>query len=271
MATTLYGLVNALGDPSTIAAADVNKQSNVAELAYVVIAELLGRSGIVDSGDWNLSAGAGLSVDISAGRGVIGDAGSRMFARTTQSINLPSLTDASTCYVYKNRSSDNAFTDFTFNTTGTAPANTELVGTATTSGGAVTGVNSNPAGRRNLLQISSQNIQGGPLWVHRVDVPAGTTGNIDTVVSHKIRVVDVSLVKTTGAGGGAGTIQVLNGAAAISDAMSINVADQTVVRAATIDDANWEIAAGGTLRITRTRTASTNEACTVTVIGYRVA
>jgi len=104
-------------------------------------------------------------------------------------------------------------------------------------------------------------------------IPAGTTGDVDftTPAGVKIRVTDVHLEKTTAAGGGAGTIQVKNGASVISNAMSIDIADTTIARATTIDDAAHEIAAGGTLRVTRTRTASTDESCIVYVSGVRVA
>ena len=119
--------------------------------------------------------------------------------------------------------------------------------------------------------VADANVIGGLPVLHRVDVAAGVTGNVDTTLTHKTRVVDAWLVKTGAAGGGAGTIQVLNGAGAITDAMSINIADAAVARALTIDDAQHEIAAAGTLRVTRTRTTSTNEACVVYVLGVRVA
>jgi hypothetical protein len=117
---------------------------------------------------------------------------------------------------------------------------------------------------------ADKNVIGALPVLHRVDVAAGATGDVDTTLTHKTRVTEVWLVKKSAAGGGAGTIQVKNGASAITDAMSINVADQTVVRCTTIDDAQWEIAAAGTLRCTRTRTASTDETCTVYVLGLRV-
>ena len=119
--------------------------------------------------------------------------------------------------------------------------------------------------------VADANLIGGLPVVHRIDVAAGATGDVDTVLTHKTRVIDVWLVKQAAAGGGAGTIQVKNGATAITDAISINIADQTVARAGTIDDAQHEIAAAGTLKITRTRTASTDETCTVYVLGLRVA
>ncbi len=119
--------------------------------------------------------------------------------------------------------------------------------------------------------VADANVIGGLPVVFRIDVAAGVTGNVDVVSTYKVRVIDAWLVKRAAAGGGEGTIQVKNGANAITDAMSININDQAIARAASIDDAQHEIAAGGTLRITRTRTASTDETCTVYVLAVRVA
>lgn len=122
----------------------------------------------------------------------------------------------------------------------------------------------------NVAVNADSNVIGSIPVLHRIPIPAGTTGDVDTVLTHKTRITNVWLVKTAAAGGGAGTIQVKNGSSAVTDAMSINVNDQIIVRAASIDDAQHEIAAGGTLKITRTRTASTSEACIVYVLGVRV-
>lgn len=119
--------------------------------------------------------------------------------------------------------------------------------------------------------VASGDVVAGMKLVYVIAVPAGATGNVDTVLTHKVRVIDAHLVKRGGAGGGAGTLQLFNGATAVTDAMSINVGDNSVVAAATIDDAAWEVAAGGTLRITRTRTTSTNEQADVFVECVRVA
>ncbi len=119
--------------------------------------------------------------------------------------------------------------------------------------------------------VADASVIGGIPVLHKIAVAAGTTGDVDTVLTHKTHVTDVWLVKTAAAGGGAGTITVKNGATAITDAMSIDINDKAIARAATIDDAQQEIAAAGTLRITRTRTASSSEACIVYVLGVRVA
>ena len=119
--------------------------------------------------------------------------------------------------------------------------------------------------------VPNSNPIGGLLVTHILPVPAGATGNVDVTLTHKTLILDAWLVKEAAAGGGAGTVQLKNGSNAITDAMSIDVADQSVVRAATLDDANRIIAAGGTLRAARTRTASTDETCSLYVVGVRVA
>lgn len=122
-----------------------------------------------------------------------------------------------------------------------------------------------------LANVANANVIGGIPVVHRIDIADGVTADVDVVLTHKTRVIDAYLVKTGGAGGGSDTIQVKNGATAITNAMDINVADTTVVRAGTIDDAQHEIAAAGTLRITRTKASANNVACVVYVVGLRVA
>jgi hypothetical protein len=97
----------------------------------------------------------------------------------------------------------------------------------------------------------------------RVIIPAGPTGDVDVVVSAREEIVDVVLHKTGAAGGGAGTIQLVNPATggAITDVMSINVPPGTAVRPLDIDPTQNTIAAQGLLRFVRTRTASTDESC----------
>jgi len=122
---------------------------------------------------------------------------------------------------------------------------------------------------RQAAVVADSAVVGGIPVIHAVPVPAGATGDVDVTLTYQTRVAEVWLVKRNAAGGGAGTVQVKNAANAITNAMSIDVADQTVVRCGTIDDAYHTIAAAGTLRVTRTRTASTDETCLVYVLGYR--
>lgn len=113
---------------------------------------------------------------------------------------------------------------------------------------------------------------GGDLVVHFTTFADGATANNDIVVTSQIRVLDVVVVKTVGAGGAGDTVQVQTGAgAAISDVIDINDADTTISRAATIDDAAHTIAAGGTLRIRRVDGGGAgNDACIVYVLCMRV-
>lgn len=119
--------------------------------------------------------------------------------------------------------------------------------------------------------VADANVIGGIPVLHRIAVADGVTGDVDVTLTHKTLVTDVWLVKTGGAGGANDTIQVKHVGNAITDAMSINVADQAVVRAGTINDAQHEVAAGAVLRVTRTKVAAANVACVVYVLGVRVA
>lgn len=140
---------------------------------------------------------------------------------------------------------------------------TSNVNLTTTASGSLTGT--------QVSTVADANVIGGVPVIHRIDVADGATGDVDVTLTHKTRVINAWLVKTAGAGGASDTITVKNGSTAITDAMSINVADKVVVRAGTIDDAQHEIAAAGTLRITRTKASAANVACIVYVEGLRVA
>lgn len=117
--------------------------------------------------------------------------------------------------------------------------------------------------------IANANVIGGIPVLHRIDIAAGALADTDVVLTHKTRVIDAWLV-LRGAGVENTTLQVKNGATAITDAMAASGSDKAVVRAATLDDAQWEIAAGGTLRVT-SATGATQPDATVYVLGHRVA
>jgi hypothetical protein len=117
--------------------------------------------------------------------------------------------------------------------------------------------------------VANANVIGGIPVVHQIDITAGALGNTDVTLTYKTRIIDAWLV-LRGAGVASTTLQVKNGTNAITDAMAASGADQALVRAASIDDAYHEIAAGGTLRVT-SATGATQPDATVYVIGYRVA
>jgi hypothetical protein len=113
--------------------------------------------------------------------------------------------------------------------------------------------------------VANVNVIGGVEVLHRITASA-LTGDVDVTLTHKTRVIDVWCVQTA-AGGAGDTIIVKNGANAITDTMDCNKSDQVITRALSLNDANWDIAAAGTLRITGASAVT----CEVFVRGIRVA
>lgn len=122
---------------------------------------------------------------------------------------------------------------------------------------------------RVMASVADDNVIGGVPLLHRIDITAGALGDTDVTLTHKTRVIDAWLV-LRGAGVATTTLQVKNGNNAITDAMAASGSDTDLVRAASIDDANHEIAAAGTLRVTSLTGAGQPDA-TVYVLGIRVA
>lgn len=117
--------------------------------------------------------------------------------------------------------------------------------------------------------VADDNVIGGMPVIHRIDITAGTNADTDVTLTHKTRVIDAWLL-LRGAGVTSAVLTVKNGANAITDGMAASGSDTALVRASTIDDAYYEIAAGGTLRVTGSGGAAQPEA-TVYILGIRVA
>ena len=109
---------------------------------------------------------------------------------------------------------------------------------------------------------------GTPELLFRFELAAGALADTDIIVTEKIRVIDAFLI-LRGAGVASTTLQVKNLTNAISQAMAASGSDQAVVRSATLDDANWEISVGGTLRVT-SASGATQPAAIVFVKAIRV-
>lgn len=124
---------------------------------------------------------------------------------------------------------------------------------------------------KSVANTANANVIGGIPVVHRIDVADGATGDVEVTLTHKTLITDVMVIKTAGAGDTGDTITLKNVATAITDAMSIAVADKIVVRPTTIDDAQTTITAGTNLVVTRTKASAANAACLVIVHGLRVA
>ena len=121
----------------------------------------------------------------------------------------------------------------------------------------------------NVEETANVNVIGGIPVLYRVEV-ADASGSTDVVVTHKIRVLNF-WIRSSGAAAHAttDTVQLLNTADAITDALKKTATQYSVIRCATIDPAHEEIAAGGKIRITAAKT--TNVACTAYVLAVRVA
>lgn len=115
-----------------------------------------------------------------------------------------------------------------------------------------------------LTNNADANTTGSPDVIHRFDIAAGALAAKDIVLDRKERVIDAWLV-LRGAGVANTTLTVETGAGvAISDAMAASGADKALVRCASLDDAQWEIAASGTLRV-ESKTGATQPDATVYV------
>ena len=117
--------------------------------------------------------------------------------------------------------------------------------------------------------VADDNVIGGIPVLHRIDLAAGALASTDVVLTYKTRVIDAWVV-LTGAGVASTILTIKNTADAITDGMDVSGSDTDLVRAANIDDDHHEIAAGGILRV-QTETGATQPACTVYVLGIRVA
>lgn len=117
--------------------------------------------------------------------------------------------------------------------------------------------------------LAASNVVGVFDLIYRFDLAAGANADTDIVSTHKIRVIDAWTV-LRGAGVASCVLTVKNSATAICGTMAASGSDQALVRTATIDDASWEISAGGTLRVTSSGGAS-QPAATVFVRAVRVA
>lgn len=115
-----------------------------------------------------------------------------------------------------------------------------------------------------LVVPTAGSTKGGILIGYPVPTSGSVTADFDVTVEDKFEVVDITCRKD--GAGAANTITVKNGTTAISDAI-VFATDKAVTRAGTIDTASNVIAAGGTLRVTATRSAGT-VAGLVTVWGF---
>jgi len=99
--------------------------------------------------------------------------------------------------------------------------------------------------------------EGGPALLYAFTIPDGITADLDfTCPNYTSRLVEFYAVKTgaTAAASAGNAVQAQTGASvAISDALAMDVADEVLIRATTLDTDNDNFAAGATFRIERTK------------------
>lgn len=117
---------------------------------------------------------------------------------------------------------------------------------------------------------ANANVIGGLPVVHRIDIASGANGDTDVTLTHKTRVIDVWAVMTAAQTAGS-TLTVKNSTTAITDAFSTaSAGDRDIVRAGEISDAQHEVVAGGTLRVSKASTGGDFGGAIVYVLGLRV-
>lgn len=120
-----------------------------------------------------------------------------------------------------------------------------------------------------VANTAELDVIGGVPVIFQTTIAAGALGNTDITVTHKIRVLDCFII-LRGAGVSTTTLQLKNGANAISSLLAASGSDKDLVRTVSIDDAYYEIAAGGTLRWT-SATGATQPNALAVVIAVRIA
>ena len=122
---------------------------------------------------------------------------------------------------------------------------------------------------RVVATVANANVIGGIPVLFRINV-ADASADTDVVTTHKIRVVEFWFLNTGIVAHAANdTIQLKNGATAITDAIAKTATVNAIKRAGTMDPAQVEVAAGGTIRITAVK--DTNAAVTAYLLAVRVA
>lgn len=124
---------------------------------------------------------------------------------------------------------------------------------------------------RSASTVADKNTSGGLALIMRVKTAGGATASVTVTTAHKMRIINVWCVNAA-VGTASDTITIKNNATAISNAMDVNKADKTVTTVGTLDDAQWDIASGGSYVVTETDGAGNDSpAVDVYAIAIKVA
>jgi hypothetical protein len=120
-----------------------------------------------------------------------------------------------------------------------------------------------------VAESADADVLGAIPVLYHVDI-ADASADTDIVVTSKIHVADFWIVNSgIAAHATLDTVQLFNGANAISDALAKTAATEAIIRATTLAAAYQDIADGGTLKITAVK--DTNVACEAYILAYRIA
>ncbi len=123
----------------------------------------------------------------------------------------------------------------------------------------------------HAAEVANVNVVGGLLVVHRVLLASGADANVDVTLTEATRVIDVVVV-LVGAGTTGSDVQVQNVTTAITDLIDVSSgSDEDVFRAASIDNAQQEVAAAANLRVAYSSTGADFPGAEVYVVGMKVA
>lgn len=119
--------------------------------------------------------------------------------------------------------------------------------------------------------VADKPVLGGIPLLFRTTVASGANADVDITITNKIRVLDAWAV-LKGAGTAGGLLTLKSTASAITEAINVSAgADKALFRAASIDDANQEIAAAGILRWSKASTGADFPGAECYVLAVRVA
>ena len=125
--------------------------------------------------------------------------------------------------------------------------------------------------RGTYTALSADGGTGGAIpLIFQITTTANATNSQTITLDRAFSVVDAWAVLVGGAGTTSDTYQLFNDTTAISDAVSIaSAGDTDIVRIGEINDASYQLSAGGTLKVTVTDGGGTDvPSLLVYVLGY---
>ena len=125
--------------------------------------------------------------------------------------------------------------------------------------------------RGTYTALSTDGGTGGAVpLLYQMTTVAGATGSITITLDRAFSVIDAWAVLVGGAGTTSDTFQVFNDTTALSDVVSIaSAGDSDIVRIGEINDAVYQLSAGGTLKVTVTDGGGSDiPSLLVYVLGY---